>query len=258
VGIYGTEQRSTTLCVAVVFHLAAQSNVMGAVAYATYAFETNVQGTFYVLEAARKAAVRRVVFTSSREVNGDTPTLPVPETTPLRPKNSFGASKAAAEMYCRVAHENGVEVVVLRFANAYGLRDKDRVIPLFIENALHGWPLVLYGGSQIIDFISIETVVEILIKAGFGDDSPEPVIIGSGKGTTVADLANRVLQLTRSQSRLQAHDARRVEVSRCVANTTRAQKQFGLMPPDGPLFGLKDVVAWMRQQIPVTELTGTQ
>src|SRR5688572_31537165 len=81
----------------VVYHLAAQSNVMGAVTDVGYSFTTNVAGTFHVLEAARARGVGRVVFTSSREVYGDAEALPVDEGHRLDAKNAYGASKAAGE-----------------------------------------------------------------------------------------------------------------------------------------------------------------
>src|SRR2546422_9029789 len=135
----------------VVFHLAAESNVMGAVYDADYAFSSNVTGTFNVLRAAASAGVKRVVFTSSREVYGDPKRLPVSESSPLRPKNGYGASKAAGEMYCRTAANDGLETVILWLANVYGPRDRDRVIPLFTRAAQSGTPLTLFGGDQLID-----------------------------------------------------------------------------------------------------------
>jgi UDP-glucose 4-epimerase len=225
-----------------VFHLAAQSNVMGAVQDVEYSFSTNVQGTFNVLRAAQEAGVRRVVFTSSREVYGDPETLPVPETAPMQPKNAYGVSKASGEMYCRPLRNGGPEIVILRIANAYGLGDKDRVIPLFIENATRGLPLVLYGGTQTLDFVSVDIVVDVLLKAGFGEYIREPVNIGSGKGTRIIDLANRIIQLTSSRSPLQIETRREAEVSAFVANIARAQELFGLTVLEDPLAGLEDMI----------------
>src|SRR5260370_15389777 len=161
----------------VVFHLAAQSSVMGAIHDAEYSCATNVLGTFHVLQAARQAGVKRVVFASSREVYGEPANVPVPETAPLQPKNPYGASKAAGEMYWRVFEQNGPDIVVLRLANVYGPRDTDRVIPLFVDRALRGLPLFLYDGTQILDFVWIDFVVAPLTQAGFGGVCPEPLHI---------------------------------------------------------------------------------
>ena len=118
----------------VVFHLAAQSNVMGAVDDPDYSVTTNVIGTYNVLRAAAEAGVRRVVFTSSREVYGDPAVLPVDETRPLLAKNAYGASKVSGEAYCRTfAGTRGLEVEVVRLTNVYGPGDSGRVIPLWIK-----------------------------------------------------------------------------------------------------------------------------
>jgi len=230
----------------VVFHLAAQSNVLGAVADLEYSFSSNVVGTFNVLEAAKCAGVRRVVFTSSREVYGDPDETPVQETAPLRPKNAYGASKAAAELYCRVRSRDDPEVVILRLANVYGPRDRDRVIPIFVNNALRGEPLTLYGGEQVVDFIWIGVVVEALMRAGFGELIHEPVNVGSGIGITIDSLAKRILKLTGSRSPLLISPRREVEVTRFVACNTRARSLLGIEPQIDPLSHLADVIEWNR------------
>jgi len=121
---------------AVVYHLAAQSTVMGAARDVEYTFNTNVVGTFNVLKAAAAAGARRVVFSSSREVYGEPVGLPVDESHPLLSINSYGASKVAGEAQCRAfARECSLETAILRLSNVYGERDFDRVIPHWIEQA---------------------------------------------------------------------------------------------------------------------------
>jgi nucleoside-diphosphate-sugar epimerase len=232
-----------------VFHLAAQSNVIGAVQDVEYSFTSNVDGTFNVLLAGRAVGIKRIVFTSSREVYGDPKDLPVPETAPVAPKNAYGASKVAGEVYCRVLGEQSPETVILRLANVYGTRDRDRVIPIFVDNALRGEPLVLYGGKQILDLVWIDTVVDALLRAGFGDRIREPVNIGSGKGTPIADLARRVLETAKSASEIQVAPSREMEVARFTADITRAHELFGIEQPADPLSHLPKVVEWMRVRI---------
>ncbi len=223
----------------VVFHLAAQSNVLGAEAHLDYSFSTNVTGTFHVLTAAKSVGVRRVVFTSSREVYGDPERTPVEETAPLLPKNAYGASKAAAEMYCRVLSDN---VTILRLANVYGPGDRSRVIPIFIDNALRGEPLQLYGGEQVVDFIWVGVVVEALMRAGFGAWIGEPVNIGSGTGITIRELATRIVETIGGRSQLVVMPVREVEVTRFIASTARAQRLLGIQPPEDPLSHLGEVI----------------
>jgi UDP-glucose 4-epimerase len=224
--------------VRLVFHLAAQANVLGAETDPGYSFRTNVEGSVNVLSAAREAGVRRLVFTSSREVYGEASSLPVPESAPMFPKNAYGASKAAGEHYCRVFANEGLEVSVLRLVNVYGPRDRDRVIPIFLDKALSNQPLVLYGGRQLLDFVWIGAVVDALSKAAFGPSLPGPLNIGSGAGTALRDLAQRVVEITGSRSRIEFAPARSIETVRFVADVTLARQKVQLAVPADPLFAL--------------------
>jgi UDP-glucose 4-epimerase len=226
----------------VVFHLAAQSNVLGAIVDVGYSSSTNIVGTAVVLEAVRASGVRRVVFTSSREVYGDPAALPVGENAPLRPKNAYGMSKVAGEMCCAMS-EHTLETVILRLTNVYGTRDRGRVIPLFIDNALSGRPLVLYGGGQTIDFVHVDDVVEALMAVGFGPWVPGPLNIGSGTGTTVGELAERILKIANSDSVISLASVRQAEVVRFVADVSKARDRLGLVPRADALDGLAEMVA---------------
>jgi UDP-glucose 4-epimerase len=241
----------------IIFHLAAQSNVIGSAQDGDYCFAANVEGTFNVLEAARAAGVRRVVFSSSREVYGDAETLPVPESAPLAPKNAYGTSKAAGEVYCRAWRNTGIEVVILRFANVYGARDSGRVIPIFIENALAGNPIVVYGGSQIVDFVWIGDVVDALVQAGLGEYIQTPVNLGSGRGVTVQELAQRVLQVAGSSSQVRYMASRAIEVTRFEADTTMAHRLFHIETRLDPLWRLGDVVESIRSAHSASASTAT-
>ena len=238
----------------VVFHLAAQSNVIGAVTDIDYSFSTNVVGTFNVLKVARDLGARRVVFTSSREVYGEAQYLPVDEGHPFNAKNSYGASKGAGEMYCRVFNNQGMGVSVVRLSNAYGPRDVDRVIPIWLTRALKGEDLIVYGGQQLIDFVWVDAIVEALTRVA-AMDVMDPVNIGSGQGTAILDLAQRILSLTNSGSKIVVHPARSAEVAKFTADVRRMQERLGLQPPADALFGLPQLVEWYRSN-PTPGLAG--
>jgi UDP-glucose 4-epimerase len=225
----------------VVYHLAAQSNVLGAIQDVDYSFQTNVVGTFNLLSTASEMNIRRFIFTSSREVYGETEDLPVRESAPLNPKNAYGASKAAGEFYCRVFAQSGLETTVLRLANVYGSGDRDRVIPLFIQNALGGQPLVIYGDRKLLDFVWVGDVVDALLLAQSQSLAGKTVNIGSGCGTTLTELAGRILDITGSSSPLHFAPARSVEVDRFVADIQLA-KGIGYRAPADPLSNLQEVI----------------
>jgi UDP-glucose 4-epimerase len=230
----------------VVFHLAAQSNVMGAEADPEYAFSTNVDGTHRVLAAAQAAGARRVVVASSREVYGQPSAIPVPEMAVLAPKNTYGASKAAAEMSCRAAAlRGGLEVVALRLANVYGPGDSGRVIPLWLERAARGEELVVYGGNQVMDLIWVDDVVVAFLRAallpranfasaelavGTGAGFFAALNVGTGQGTPLAILIEHIRVLVSQQVTVRTLPARPAEVERFVADTTQMRAVLGVHP----------------------------
>ncbi|MBF6599357.1 MAG: SDR family NAD(P)-dependent oxidoreductase [Dehalococcoidia bacterium] len=217
-----------------VYHLAAQSNVMGAIDDAEYSFTSNALGTFNVLRAAADAGAARLVFTSSREVYGESGYVPVDEDHPLAAKNPYGASKVAGEAYARTfAHCYGLDVAVLRLANVYGHGDRDRVIPLWLDAAAAGRDLNVYGGGQVLDFVWIATVIDALTLAG-EEGLPGPTNIGSGVGTSILELARRIIEVGSSRSQIARVPARGAEVTRFVADTTR-MRALGIEPESDPL-----------------------
>lgn len=233
----------------VVYHLAAQSNVMGACADLEYSFSTNVVGTVRVLSAAQAAGVRKVVFTSSREVYGDATDLPVAESAPVRPKNAYGASKLAGEEYCRVFSRGSLPVVVLRLANVYGPGDSGRVIPLFVSAVLRGEPILLYGGDQVIDFLWIEQAVQALIRAVHVNAAAGPFNLGSGTGTTVRQLAELIQHHIPTASPAVQLPPREHDVAAYVADIGKAVRYGLLDDPGQPLRHLDAVIESIRHDV---------
>jgi UDP-glucose 4-epimerase len=231
-----------------IYHLAAESAVMTAAADPEYCFSTNVAGTFRVLQAAQANGVRRVVFSSSREVYGEGVALPVAESAPLTPRNVYGASKAAGEMCCG-AFGSAIEISIVRLANVYGPNDRGRVIPKFVDAALHNRSLTLFGTAQVMDFVWIDAVVDALVHLGTGPHRAGPFNIGSGRGTTIIDLARRVVDAAGSSSKVDVAGQRDVEVMKFVADTRLAERELGLRVPEDPLFGLPAVIQAARLQI---------
>jgi UDP-glucose 4-epimerase len=227
----------------VVFHLAAQSTVMGAARNLDYTFSTNVVGTYNVLKAAAEQSVERVVFASSREVYGEPLTLPVDETYPLISINSYGASKVAGEAICRAfARECRLPSMILRIANAFGPRDVGRVIPHWIEQAQSGNELIVYGGDQIIDFIWVGDVVEAMLRAAMAERTLPPINVASGTGTKILDLARRISQVVGRTTGVTVLPPRSIEVTRFIGNPERMGELLGIVPDSDPLARLAEMV----------------
>jgi len=234
-----------------VYHLAAQSSVMGAVRNVDYTFETNVVGTFNVLRGAVEQGVPRVLFASSREVYGEPIALPVDEESPLLPINSYGASKVAGEVYCRAfRREFGLQTVILRLSNVYGPRDVSRVIPHWMREAIAGRELCVFGGKQVMDFVWVGQAIEALTRAGALQGPVPPINVGSGTGTRIVDLARRIARLAETSARIRLEPARPMEVTRYIASVERMQQILRLEPLLDPLGKLTELVA-----APVAALT---
>jgi UDP-glucose 4-epimerase len=231
----------------VVYHLAATSSVLGAESDPDLSFATNVSGTLRVLEAAQAAGVRRVVFTSSREVYGQAESLPVPESAELCPRNHYGATKAAAEMFCRASRNT--EIVVLRLSNVYGPGDRGRVMTEFIDAALNGRPLTIFGSGKILDLLWIEDAVNALYRAAIYDVAGSVLNIGSGIPVHLTDLADQIVRLTGGCSLIQMAPAREMEVDSYLADISLAKRLLKFKPETTLTTGLKRMIASLSQNI---------
>jgi len=212
----------------VIYHLAAISRVLESVKHPRLCFDTNVTGTFNVVEAAREHGCR-IIYASSREVYGDAQYLPVDEEHPLNPKNPYGASKLAAEHLMRaMAATYDMHYVIIRLANVYGKGDFSRVIPTFLHNIKEGKDLVIYGSpSKIIDFIHVNDVVDALIACLDVDE--QIMNIGSGIGTTLGELAD-IFTSFNTSTKVRVVEGNACEVDRYIANIDKARNHIKFKP----------------------------
>ncbi len=181
-----------------VVHLAAQSSVARSTEDPVRDFELNVKGTLNVLEWARKANHRVMLLASSSTVYGDA-ALPTPENHPLRPISNYGASKAAAEVYCRsYASLYGLKTAILRYFNIFGPRSRKGVIFDFIQKLrTNNRRLEVLGtGNQCKDYLHIDDAIDAtLLVASKGKLEGEAYNVGSGKAHTVKELAELMLKI---------------------------------------------------------------
>ena len=164
----------------------------------------NETGSLNVLEAARGARARRVVFASSSAVYGDDPTLPKREQMPPRPLTPYAVQKLVVEYYLRVYQSlYGLETVGLRFFNVFGPRQDPSspysgVISIFMNKALSGELPVIYGdGRQSRDFVFVGDVVQALVSAAKSASAPGKVFnVGTGKSLTIGGLWEMIAGLS--------------------------------------------------------------
>jgi UDP-glucose 4-epimerase len=222
--------------VAVVFHLAAIVSIPLSTERPELAHDVNGAGTLRVLEAALRAGVERVVYSSSTAVYGDVDRLPVSEDLPTRPLSPYGESKLAGER-CALGFQatHGLPTVALRYFNVFGpgqdpSSDYAAVIPRFIASSLRGQPVTIYGdGEQTRDFVYVDDVVRANLLAA---DAPveatgRAVNVATGQGRSVNELAGLVRDLTGSPAEPVRAPERPGEIRHSVADVTLAREVLG-------------------------------
>ena len=222
----------------VVFHQAAMRSVPRSVADPLGANENNVAGTLHVLEAARRAGVRRVVYASSSSVYGDRPELPKREDQPPAPISPYAVSKAADEQYAAVwTRLYNVETVGLRYFNVFGPRQDPAseyaaVIPRFILWALRDAPLEIHGdGRQSRDFTYIDNVVDAnLLAARAPRASGEVFNVGCGDRIALLDIVERLEKLLGRDLERRHTPPRAGDVPHTLADVSKAQRLLGYVP----------------------------
>lgn len=240
--------------VEVVFHLAALGSVPRSLADAWGSHDANVNATVRLLEAARAAGVRRVVYSSSSSVYGDTPTLPKVETMEPLPRSPYAASKLSGEQYVLAYARAGlVEGVALRYFNVFGPRQSPEgayaaVIPLVLRAALHGTPVVMFGdGLQTRDFTYVDNVVDANLR---GATEPAErvsgwaVNVGAGARTSLRELLEVVERVSGRAIRVDRRPPRAGDVRDSLAALERARTVLGYEPLVPLEEGLRRTWAW--------------
>ncbi len=182
-----------------VVHLAARPSVPRSLQDPAASHEANATGSLCVLEACRRGSTY-VVAASSSSVYGSVATLPKHEDLATRPLSPYAASKLAAESYLLAYNSAfGLPALALRFFNVYGPLQAAghayaAVIPVFIDSALRGAPMLVHGdGQQTRDFTYVGTVVNVLAEAVLGRvTSPVPVNLAFGTRVTILDVARSI------------------------------------------------------------------
>ena len=233
-----------------VVHFAAETHVDRSIRSAGAFITTDVYGTFVLLEAAREATrLRRFIQISTDEVYGSVPHGASRETDELRPRNPYSASKAGAD---RLAYSYwatyGVPVVITRASNNYGPNQfPEKIIPLFVTNALDERPVPLYGdGLNVRDWLHVEDHCRALDRL-IADGVPGEVYnIGGGNEVRNVDLTRQILQLVGRAETLISHVPDRPGHDQRYCLDTTKLRALGWRPEIEFTQGLQQTVAWYR------------
>lgn len=224
-----------------VIHLAGISQVMTSIKYPGLTFDYNIRGTETIAKACYENGVK-LLFSSSREVYGTQDSLPVKVNAELRPENPYAASKISGEMIIK-AYSNtyGLEYGIFRLSNVYGYGDSGRVLPIFIDNAIVGKDLQIYGDNKIIDFVHVTDVTRAISKMLKVDEN-FTLNIGSGIGRTLEDIAIIIKEYTGNKVSINKFESRTGEVDKFVADISETTKTIEWIPDVEFEVGVKEMI----------------
>ena len=235
----------------IVVHFAAETHVDRSIMAAGDFIRTDVEGTFVLLEAARRAThLRRFVQISTDEVYGSVPTGASRETDELKPRNPYAASKAGAD---RLAYSYWatyeVPVIITRASNNYGpYQFPEKVIPLFVTNLIENIQVPLYGdGRNVRDWLHVDDhcrAVDFLLERG---RPGETYNVGGGNEVPNIELTQRILSLVGKPESLIKRVPDRPGHDRRYSLDCGKLRQMGWEPQVPFAEGLARTVAWYRQ-----------
>ncbi len=244
---------------AAIFHEAALGSVPRSVADPLATHDVNVNGTVTILEAARAAGVRRVVFAASSSAYGNQQESPKHEGMTPAPISPYAASKLACESYLQAyAGSYGMETVALRYFNVFGPHQDPystyaAVIPAFVHNLLRGKPPVVYGdGEQSRDFCFIDNVCHANWLAATAPPAAcdgQPLNIACNQSTTLNEILAKLQQLLGTNVQPEYAPERAGDVKHSLADISRAHKVLGYTPQVYFEDGLERAIEWYRENL---------
>jgi UDP-glucose 4-epimerase len=238
----------------ILYHLAAQMDVRKSVADPAFDAEVNILGALNLLEAGRKAGLRRVVFSSTGgAIYGEQNLFPADETHPEQPLSPYGITKLSLEKYLYYYHDAfGLDVTCLRYANVYGPRQNAHgeagVVAIFSRKLLAGERPTIFGdGENTRDFVYVDDVVDANAAAqdieGFRIYN-----IGTGVETTINQLYETLNRITGAGLDPRYGDAKPGEQRRSSITAQKISDEIGVHPSVDLKTGLNKTVEWFGRQ----------
>ena len=240
-----------------IFHLAAVVSVPQTVENPVESAMVNEMGTIYVLEAARKNNIKRVVLSSSCAVYGDDPEIPKHEMMMPKPQSPYAVQKLAGEYYARLYHDlYGIETVCLRYFNVYGPRQDPSspysgVISIFMTKAVDkAIPLIYGDGNQYRDFIFVEDVVRAnLLAAKEANATGNILNIGTGHFIRIHQLWKMISHLAGIDLEPKYEPARPGDILESVAKVDLAIELLGFEPAYPFETGVEKTFEWYKRMV---------
>ncbi len=233
----------------VIVHLAANARVYDLVQDPSMARD-NIETTFNVLEFARENHIPKFIFSSSREVYGNTDVFvhKEGEANHANCESPYTASKIADEAMIWAYHRcYGMDIMIFRFSNVYGrYDDSNRAVPLFIRKAKQNEPITIFGKEKLLDFTFLDdTVRGVMLGIERFDVAKNHVInLATGKGVTILEVAERIVKELGSSSALTIENTRTGEVMKYIADIAEARSLLGYEPTIEIEEGIARSITW--------------
>jgi CDP-glucose 4,6-dehydratase len=242
-----------------IFHLGAQTIVGAALRDPLDCFESNIRGTYHLLEAARRldGLVKNVVVASSDKAYGESEVLPYTEEMPLRGRHPYDVSKSCTDLLCDTyAHTYDLNVTVARCGNIYGAGDLNwsRIVPGTVRSILaEQRPILRSSGGNIRDYIYVRDVVSAYIALAEQSDRPE--IRGQAfnfspqSRFTVLEIVDAITRVMGVSSDPVILNTATAEILNQTLDASKAQRLLGWTAEWSLEDGLRETIAWYRQHL---------
>lgn len=222
--------------------------------YPRAAFETNIRGTFNVLEACRDNQVERLVYSSSASVYGDAVKIPMEEDHPFNNRTFYGATKIAGEAMARAFFERfELPYIGLRYMNVYGPRQDYKgayitVIMKILDRLDRSLSPILYGdGSQSYDFIYVGDAARANILGLKSDSVDRFYNVGTGTKTSIKEIAELLIRITGSDQKIELRPEVQSFVTHRVGSTKKAHKELAFRAEIDLEEGLRRLIDWRKK-----------
>ncbi len=237
-----------------VFHLAALPGVQRSIENPKLVHETNVTGTLNVLIAAKNSNIKKLVFSSSASVYGDTTIIPTTESVTPNPLSPYAITKLLGEHYCKVFYDlHNIPTVCVRYFNVYGPKQSpddeySAVIPKFISRVLQNKSPIIHGdGIQTRDFTYVKDVVDGTIMAAESEKTNGEVInIASGKRISIKELAEKIVSLVGNDVENLYVEPKKGDIKHSEADISKARILLGYRPTFTIEEGLLKVINYLK------------
>jgi UDP-glucose 4-epimerase len=237
-----------------IFHLAAMISVPESMFKPQECVQINTQGMLNVLQAAAKAGVKKLVFSSSAAVYGDNPTLPKTEEMLPEPKSPYAVTKLDGEYYCKMFNDQGwLKTACMRYFNVFGPRQDPKsqyaaAVPIFIDKAVRGEPMTIFGdGLQTRDFVYVRDVVAANVFLAMRPELSGVYNVANGRTITIKALAEKIIALTGSDSEICFAAERPGDIRHSCAAIDKIQRT-GFTPSNAFDDGLAATIDFFRRK----------